>query len=124
MRNTARDDALLQGVGEGWQPLVRETHEKLVALDPDYTIDQVKEKFGGLRYYFSGSEDSPWDAMRIVVMEAERTSEVTCEDCGATGKGRSLGYWLVTLCDRCFETAAARRTARIERMTTEVHDGR
>jgi len=38
-------------VGDGWAQLVLDTHNKLVALDPDYTLDQIKEKYGQLRYY-------------------------------------------------------------------------
>lgn len=42
-------------VGDGWMPIVLEAHEKFLALDPDYEINQIKEKFGGLRYYVSQS---------------------------------------------------------------------
>ena len=46
-------------VGKGWMPLVLECHRKLTALDPEYYIVQIKEKFGTLRYYCdsSGSKD-------------------------------------------------------------------
>lgn len=51
-----------------WYPIIVECHRKLLELDPHYTVDQVKEKFGGLRYYFSMSDenngftDSPYNA--------------------------------------------------------------
>ena len=35
----------------GWTQLVYNLHRELVAIDPYYVIDQVKEKFGGLRVY-------------------------------------------------------------------------
>lgn len=36
----------------GWYPLIVDLNSKLAALDPDYEIHQVKEKFGTLRFYF------------------------------------------------------------------------
>ena len=41
------------GCDEGWYPLIAGLHEQLSVLVPDYTLVQVKEKFGGLRYYTS-----------------------------------------------------------------------
>lgn len=37
---------------EDWNYLILECHEKLMEIDPNYTIFQIKEKFGGLRFYF------------------------------------------------------------------------
>ena len=86
---------------EGWYPLIIETDAKLSALDPNYTIEQIKEKFGGLRYYFSFSDDvsdearaAGWD----IEEESERKSFEICEYCGEPGKPRS-GGWVKTLCD-------------------------
>lgn len=45
-------------VGEGWMPIVLEAHEKFLALDPNYSIAQIKEKFGELRYYFDRSTNA------------------------------------------------------------------
>ena len=36
--------------GAGWYPLLIELHADLVALDHDYVVEQVKEKFGTLRF--------------------------------------------------------------------------
>ncbi|MGH2879027.1 MAG: hypothetical protein ACRDK4_05395 [Solirubrobacteraceae bacterium] len=41
----------------GWYPLLVELDEQLRALLPDYVIHQVKEKFGGLRYYWESGEE-------------------------------------------------------------------
>lgn len=60
-----------------WEDLLIETDEKLAALDPAYTIVQVKEKFGGLRYYFSPSEGTNEDVaqqMREITWAAEARS--------------------------------------------------
>lgn len=34
-----------------WEELVVQLDEDIATIDPDYTVQQVKEKFGGLRYY-------------------------------------------------------------------------
>jgi peptidyl-tRNA hydrolase len=55
--------------------------------------DQIKEKFGELRFYYSGGDDF----IRGVVSMAESMSSVTCEECGNLGE-RSSGGWIRTLC--------------------------
>jgi hypothetical protein len=74
----------------GWYPLLVELDEQLRTLLPKYAIHQVKEKYGGLRYYWEpgeeihcpddpepstpgpGSGDAEW-------AEWEREHEVWCE---------------------------------------------
>jgi hypothetical protein len=41
----------------GWYPLLVELDEQLRAVLPNYVLHQVKEKFGGLRYYWESGED-------------------------------------------------------------------
>jgi len=84
-------------VGKGWEPIVLELNLRLAAIDPDYEVHQVKEKFGGLRYY-SSLDMHPEAA--VFIREAERLAAVTCENCGAAGRQRS-GGWVRTLCDAC-----------------------
>lgn len=57
-------------------------------------VDQVKEKFGTLRFYYHGGDD----VIDGMVRMAEAMSSVTCETCGKPGKTRS-GGWIRTLCD-------------------------
>ena len=59
-------------------------------------FDQVKEKFGGLRVYFSGGDDY----IEGLVSMAESFSYKICEVCGERGKPNK-GGWIVTLCDKC-----------------------
>ena len=61
---------------------------------PQVTLDQVKEKFGALRFYYSGGDDIIAGMVRL----AESMSVVTCEVCGSPGKflGKS---WFYTACD-------------------------
>ena len=96
IRNTA-------AVGDGWLDIVVEATAQLEALDPGFKILQIKEKFGGLRYYYTpteGANTATRKAMEAVVMAAEGTCECTCETCGNSGEFRD-GGWLRTLCDAC-----------------------
>jgi hypothetical protein len=56
--------------------------------------DQVKEKFGTLRFYYSGGDEH----IAGMVAMAESMSSVTCEDCGKPGRSRGFG-WITTVCD-------------------------
>ena len=58
------------------------------------TLDQVKEKFGTLRFYYTGGDD----VIDGMVRMAESMSGVTCEECGSPGK-RVGGGWVTTLCE-------------------------
>ena len=60
---------------------------------PQVTLDQVKEKFGTLRFYYSGGDDY----IRGLVSMAESMSGVTCETCGKPGT-RTGGGWIKTVC--------------------------
>lgn len=65
-----------------WYPAIRQAHLELLALDPDYKILQIKNKFNGLRYYYQLSENVSDAANRLafqVVRDAERWVE-TYED--------------------------------------------
>jgi hypothetical protein len=44
------------GCSRGWYPLLVELDEQLGTLFPNYEIEQIKEKFGGLRFYWSVDE--------------------------------------------------------------------
>lgn len=84
----------------GWLPLVAGLSlaiETMVRGEPDPPrVDQVKEKFGGLRFYVShGSHD-----VHALIETAEHASFHTCQDCGSPGQLRP-GSWSRTLCDRC-----------------------
>ena len=94
--------------GSGWFPLLgrllskNEAHlaEKYAAgfRDPDYgfRIDQIKEKFGTLRFYVGGGDDQIFQW----IVDAERESARTCELTGLSGTLHTKrgGFWLQTLC--------------------------
>ena len=62
---------------------------------PQVTVDQVKEKFGTLRFYYTGGDDY----IDGLVSMAESMSGVTCEECGNPGSTLGRG-WLTTLCEK------------------------
>lgn len=58
-------------------------------------LEQVKEKFGTLRFYYRGGDDT----ISGLVQMAEAMSAKTCELCGQPGRVHG-GHWLKTLCDQ------------------------
>lgn len=68
-------------------------------------IEQIKEKFGGLRFYYQGGDEQIAGMVRM----AESWAGATCEQCGKPGRSRS-GGWVRTLCDE----HEAERQARFE----------
>lgn len=57
-------------------------------------FDQIKEKYGGLRIYYSGGDKY----VQGVVSMAEEMSYKVCEVCGNPGKPNK-GGWISTLCE-------------------------
>ncbi len=85
-------------VGEGWYQLVVDCDKELTQIDPHYTIAQIKEKFGGLRYYFHSSQSDTSEAMHKVVKKYEAIALITCEATGGLGVlMKGVGGWLKTL---------------------------
>ena len=90
-------------IEDGWFQLVYDLSKKLEAEilklpeseRQHFCASQVKEKYGGLRFYVEGSTDE----MEKLIREAEEESEKTCETCGAPGKMRSHHHWYYTSCE-------------------------
>jgi hypothetical protein len=80
-------------VGDGWLPLVRDLVTKLYLSGWNKQLAQVKEKFGGLRFYTGALTTEQHQMIR----DAENLSYATCEKCGAPGRLRQTGWWS-TLC--------------------------
>lgn len=83
----------------GWNNLVEELIQDLIKLNWDGTITQIKEKFGGLRFYIGQGNEKIWDR----ITEAEEKSFHICERCGKEGKLRQNLRWYLTLCDEHYE---------------------
>lgn len=84
-------------VGKGWHKIIKDLDSKLQKTDPDYCIDQIKEKFGGLRFYTSCLSAAGDEA----VEEAEKLAAKTCEECGCEAERQNLNGWLKTVCNQC-----------------------
>ena len=110
-------------VGEGWQPIIFslcrqiDAYVKFVNTKPDrtpvkVTISQIKEKFGGLRFYYDGGDEY----ISGMVQMAEIWASHTCEVCGDPGKQRG-GGWIKTLCDQHDEERKAEYAKRFGNST-------
>lgn len=73
-------------------------------------VQQIKEKFGGLRFYYDGGDEH----ISGMVTMAESWAARTCETCGNKGERRS-GGWMRTLCD----THEAEHQTRMSKMRSE-----
>lgn len=87
---------VLSNVGPGWHPLITKLIQDLFDMGWEGHIVQVKEKFGGLRFYVDGYTDP----IRNRIAKAENDSFAICEQCGAPGGPRG-GGWVKTLCEQC-----------------------
>jgi len=83
-------------IGPGWYSIVKDLIEKLIELGWNREICQVKEKFGGLRFYINDGSPEIFAAIR----EAENKSYETCEKCGEPGMAKKSPSWILTLCDK------------------------
>lgn len=86
-------------MGDGWIGVVRRLLERCREANIVMSVHQVKEKFGGLRFYAAVLDDSSLDVFYSIVREAEAEAETTCEKCGRPGSLRSDRPWIRTLCD-------------------------
>lgn len=102
----------------GWIPRIRKLTEDIIErLGPDFTLEdfevaQVKEKFGGLRYYAYGER---LDEVSDLIDEAERDCYKLCQICGASGSTVTTGHWMVTLCPTHAEEREKRIAQRLRR---------
>lgn len=93
-------------VGLGWLPLLEDLTKELVALGWNRKLEQVKEKFGGLRFYISIDPEQSVDhfnKLQAVISNMEDKSHTICEDCGNPGTPRN-GSWMRTLCNPCHDS--------------------
>ena len=118
-------------VGEGWYTIIEKlcvniqghtdwrnkTRAKLLEDNPyDHPIPdevaqvivrQIKEKFGGLRFYYDGGDDEISGMVRM----AESWADSTCEECGAPATKQTKG-WIKNVCDKHFDEIEARKKER------------
>ena len=80
------------------EPLIQKFIDENPATEVYPKASQVKEKFGGLRFYMTHANDE----IRDLIGKTEALSYKTCEVCGQPGKERDSG-WIFTHCDDCHE---------------------
>jgi hypothetical protein len=87
--------SVLYGTKTVTQEAVDEAKQKMEEEAAKVPIaSQVKEKFGGLRFYVMAASRTHYEYISF----AESMSYRTCEQCGAPGKTYTDG-WHTTLCD-------------------------
>ena len=106
-------------VGEGWWPIIEslcaniQGHIKWKNKDaevvPQVVVMQIKEKFGGLRFYYDGGDEQ----IRGMVYMAESWASRTCEICGVPATKQTTG-WIKNVCDEHFNKIEARKKERLD----------
>ena len=97
------------GCGDGWFKIILELSNQLSSLldEPGFKkmrAEQVKEKFGGLRFYVKGITGEAWLKLMSLryIQKAGDLSLVTCEECGKPGKRTTTDMgWIKVLCAKC-----------------------
>lgn len=86
---------------DGWFDLIWKLCEDIEKLNPreEFRVVQVKQKFGGLRFYINGARS---EKVLDLIHEAEQKSYTTCERCGNKGRLLEGGNWQ-SLCKECEE---------------------
>lgn len=94
---------------DGWYKLLDECMEKLQYFcdlcskdgrEVQVVANQIKEKYGGLRFYVSvyGANEIENKVIDDIISEAERKATNTCEVTGENGTLCHRGGWFKTLC--------------------------
>lgn len=78
--------------------MLRELKEALGNSLNKYRITQIKEKYGGLRWYDAGCTEEGFK----VIHKYSRLSQITCIKCGKPATKIS-GGWISPYCDECYE---------------------
>jgi len=94
--------------GDGWFDIIYRLSAALEKLDAGIVAVQVKEKFGGLRFYVKGVRQSAMEEAHRLIGVAEGEAARTCEACGKPGEIR-FGGWTKVRCDECQERYDAKR---------------
>lgn len=135
-------DPIYCDISNGWYPLLENMCQEITeayeaaGLPLDLCVEQVKQKWGELRFYFyfenkkapaGTAEKVKLLHCRIVeiVKSYEDKSSGICEECGQPGELRDEEHFVLTLCDSCFEKQKAAARARLcaDRPTPGIKPG-
>jgi len=94
--------------GDGWFDILKDLIEEIKIISKKWNfsddawtgplkVNQVKEKYGILRFYTN------WETEELAqaIGKAENNSKSTCEICGKDGKSLSRDAWWMVRCERC-----------------------
>ena len=93
-------------VGNGWFGLIKTLINDLTDLGWNKETTQVKEKFGGLRFYINAGSDEIHERIN----QTEKESYKVCEKCGEDGELRTDIGWYFTLCDTHYKMTKNSKT--------------
>ena len=82
---------------KGWHDIIAELINELISLGWNKKICQIKEKYGGLRFYLDEGDEK----MMETIDKYERKSHTVCELCGSAGSTNKVKGWWKTLCEEC-----------------------
>jgi hypothetical protein len=91
----------------GWYQLIKDLITDLIELGWNKEVCQIKEKFGGLRFYINEASDE----MHARISKAEDLSYQTCEVTGKPGQLRTDIGWYTTLCEEEYQKILAKRNS-------------
>jgi len=96
------------GVGQGWYGLLKPIFEEINLYNKknkgnEIQIDQIKQKFGSLRFYVSNCPNY----LENMISIAEEESNHICEFCGVRGETVEINNWYSTLCPHHVEAKKA-----------------
>lgn len=121
---------------DGWYDVLYELCAEITELykkqdkPVDIVMDQVKEKYGTLRFYYHhegenkgiSAIDFPGVSLRFsskdnelhrqvaeIVQKWENKSGEVCEKCGKPGVLRKDLSWILTLCDDCYDKIQSKK---------------
>ena len=94
-------------IPQGWVNIARKMIQECEAIDPTYTIMDMKEKWGHLDVYSYTQLDEDCFAHPESIHNIEQRywdiSAKTCCRCGAPATKMSKG-WVLPFCDNCYKT--------------------
>ena len=71
--------------GDGWIKIAFNGIEEMIKTDPNIKLEQVKEKFGVMRIYYSTGKPNLEKKLRAITDKLEKQSAETCELTGRPG---------------------------------------
>lgn len=100
-----QNDAMCFGFecGNGWLSTLEWLFAEIDKIDKpkDFHVDQVKQKFGGLRVYHSGADKDSYDKIDSLITQAEEKCKNTCEDCSTIEDLIWTKGYILRLCKNC-----------------------